>query len=379
MRKNLSILAVNTGSSSLKFCLFRAMKEVLRGEFENIGQSNALFWVKGQLNFSCKKKFSMHFQAVQELLTLCQKIDQAKLDLIAHRFVFGGDQYIKPTVLTEATMKNISRWSFIAPQHIPQEIKVVKAVETFFPKVKQIACFDTSFHTTLLESAKTIPISNRYLAKGFRRFGFHGLSCEYICEALPKTKKKVIVAHLGHGVSLTAIKNRKSLDTTMGLTPLGGIIMGSRSGDIDPGLILYLLKEKKISSEELDHLLNYESGLKAISKTSSDMHKLLTARKNHNVQLAIDKFCYDIAKQIGAFFVTLSGIDAIVFTGGIGYRSSKIRQMICDKLKCLGVQIDKVKNQNHEKVISSSSSRGTLYAIETNEEYVLAQHASQLF
>ena len=378
MDKGHLILTLNTGSSSLKFSVFEKELCVLRGEVENIGTSQCLVWSKGKVELLYKKEIKAHFQAVKEIKVICEKGSITSFKAVAHRFVFGGDKNIKPTKLTSKILRDIDRYKYVAPLHIPKEIKVVRSVEALFPNRVQVACFDTNFHASIQGAAKELPIGKPY-GKNIHRFGFHGLSYEYISSSLPKNKKNIIVAHLGSGTSLCAMKNRKSFDTTMGFSPLGGVMMGTRPGDMDPGVILFLLKQEKLTPGKLEHFLNFECGLKGVSNLSSDMKQLLKASKQGSrVKLAIDMYCYQIAKQIGAYFVALQGIDALVFTGGIGCRSYEVRKTICSHLKSLGIDIDLQKNRLGKEIISTSSSQITTFVIETNEEAMMLKHTLSL-
>lgn len=369
MAESKAILAINTGSSSLKFSVFQNKTCVLQGEVENINTKECIIWSKGLVDKCVKnKKISTHFQAIKEIKELCRKSGILEFQAICHRLVFGGDKYTKAVKLNKKVISDLKAYEHIAPLHIPKELHVIKSVDSVFPKCFQVGCFDTSFHKTIKEEAKTLPL----LDSSIHKFGFHGLSYEYISSVIPREKKRLVVAHLGSGASLCAIKNKKSVDTTMGFTPLGGIMMGTRPGDIDPGVILYLLEKKHMNFDQLHYYLNSECGLKGVSKHSSDMKELLKKAKTSDLaKLAIEMFCYQVAKQIGAYFVTLGGIDALVFTGGIGYRSHEVRVKICKKLKALGIEIDTKKAASELQDISKKPKSPSIYVVETHEEQVM--------
>lgn len=311
--ENKKVLVLNSGSSSLKYSF-----EGQNGEIEN--PEKAL-----------------------------DRFKDKEIDAIGHRIVFGGDDFPKPIVIDEHVMSNLRSLSKFAPLHMPNELSIVELFGKHFAGVPQVACFDTSFHRTIPKIARYFSINQELQKDGIKKFGFHGLSYESIVKQFDRCPDKMIVAHIGSGVSLCAIKGGESVDTSMGLTPLGGVMMGTRPGDLDPGVILYLLREKKISFDDLESLLYFKSGLRGMSGKSADIRELLEDKQED----VIDVFCYQIAKAIGAYGVALAGVDALVFTGGIGENSQEIRDRITDKIKSIGLSKDKimVKPAQEEKMI----------------------------
>ena len=266
----------------------------------------------------------------------------------------------------------------LAPDHLPHEIRGLEAVLENFPEVAQVACFDTAFHRRMPEVAQKYALPAELSEAGVLHYGFHGLSYEFLTQELAKENQsygKLILAHLGNGASMAAIEDGRSLDTTMGMTPTGGLVMSTRSGDLDPGVVLYLLLEKGMSPEEVNYLLNHNAGLLGVSGTSADMQDLLKQEKtDKNAALAVELFCYQARKFIGALAAVMGGIDTLVFTGGIGEKSAIIRERICANLKFLGISLDAVSNRENAAVISDNNSQVCLRVMQTNEELMIARH-----
>ncbi len=367
------VLALNVGSSSLKFQLNQKKTYLFSGEIENLGAKQAKISINEPKHKPYFKALKTLKSAVAEIQKICLERGISTVQIVSHRMVFGGDKYIKPTKLTEKVIKDLLNFSFIAPLHIPNEIEVAKESKKLFPKALQIACFDTSFHKNLPDVAMHLPLLDSYFKKGVKKFGFHGLSYESVVHSLKLKSKRVVVAHLGSGASVCAIDRGKSIETSMGFTPLGGIMMGTRPGDLDPGVLLYMLKQEKMDLKSLEQLLNHNSGFMGLAR-SQDVKKLL-ARDDEKSKLAIDMFCYQVAKKISEYLVVLKKIDVIVFTGAIGYRSSKIRRKICQRLAPLGVKLGPEIKKNDVKCFSAKTSQIDLYAFETNEEDVLVNQA----
>jgi acetate kinase len=303
------------------------------------------------------------------------------LQAAGHRLVHGGARYSEPQRITPKFLSELEKLVPLDPDHLPAAIRGIRFVAKKFPKLAQVACFDTAFHSSLPTVAKMYALPRRFYDAGIRRYGFHGLSYEYIVGELRKMDAKlaagrVIIAHLGSGASIVALKDGKSEDTSMGFTPLEGLVMSARSGDVDPGLLLYLLAEKKMSAKEAGVLLNKQSGLLGVSGSTGDMRTLLekAAQDSHAAE-AIDSFCYRAKKYIGAYAAALGGLDALVFTGGIGERAPAIRERICDGLEFLGIRIDTARNAANAPVISHSDSRVNVRVIQTNEDLMIVQHA----
>jgi len=302
------------------------------------------------------------------------------LKAAGHRLVHGGARYTEPQRITPKFLTALEKLVPLDPDHLPAAIKEIKFVAKKFQKLAQVACFDTAFHSSLPTVAKMYALPRRFYDEGFRRYGFHGLSFEYIVGELRKLDAKlaagrVIVAHLGSGASMVALQDGKSMDTSMGFTPLEGLVMSARSGDVDPGLLLYLLAEKKMSAKQAGTLLNKRSGLLGVSGSTGDMRELLEkAPRDVPATESIDLFCYRAKKCVGAYAAALGGLDALVFTGGIGERAPAIRQRICGGLDFLGIRLDAVRNTANAPVISATDSRVNVRVIQTNEDLMIVQH-----
>jgi acetate kinase len=302
------------------------------------------------------------------------------LKAAGHRLVHGGARYTQPQRITPKFLSALEKLVPLDPDHLPAAIKGIQFVARKFPKLPQVACFDTAFHSPLPSVAKMYALPRRLYDAGIRRYGFHGLSFEYIVGELRKLDAKlaagrVIIAHLGSGASIVALQNGQSMDTSMGFTPLEGLVMSARSGDVDPGLLLYLLAQKKMSTKAAAALLNKQSGLLGVSATSGDMRSLLEkAKQDPHAAEAIDLFCYRAKKYLGAYAAALAGLDAVVFTGGIGERAPAIREKICSGLEFLGIHLDAAQNAANAAVISTTASRVNIRVIQTNEDLMIVQH-----
>ncbi len=382
------ILCVNSGSSSLKFTLFQlsetqSLKQAAFGAIEKIGSNDGIFWLKDhfdQRDFNRKKSFKDHKTAIEALVvTLCEN-GGPTIHAIGHRIVHGGPDLFAPTLIEESILQKLKLYQKFAPLHLPGAIQIIENLQKKFPYVAQIACFDTCFHQSMPQIAKYLPLPERFWKEGVRRYGFHGISYESIVEAVKKySKEKIIVAHLGSGASLCALNQGHCIDTTMGFSPTGGVVMGTRSGDLDPGVILYLLREKHFAPKELEILLNQESGLYGISEKSCDMQKLLTMQdQSSKAKLAVEMFCYQAQKAIGALSATLGGLDLLVFTGGIGENSPEIRARICQPFSYLGISLEKNANQNNDALISLKNRPCDVRVIPSEEDLIIAKHTASL-
>jgi acetate kinase len=380
------ILAINGGSSSIKFALFKAgnsLKQLFNGAIENIGTQ------KATLNFSNtidQQKNSIdieaadHDQAANHLIEWLEKQEHFdSIKAIGHRIVHGMD-HTEPEPVTDDLLNELKKISAFDPEHLPEEIKLIEVFKKRHPAIKQIACFDTSFHTSMPVVAKLLSIPRRYFEMGIQRYGFHGLSYAYLVEELKRVageeaaKGKIILAHLGSGASLAAVKHGKSLDTSMGFTPTSGLPMGTRTGDLDPGVAWYLMQCEKLGPKKFNHLINHESGLLGISETNSDMRELMKIEDtDHRAKEAIELFCYQTKKWIGSFTTVLGGLDTLVFSGGIGEHSPEVRSKICDNLEFLGLELDEIKNINNEAIISTEKSKVKVRVITTNEDVMIAR------
>jgi len=389
---NPRILTINGGSSSIKFALFEiceSPRRILAGGIERIGLPEPSFRVKGadqSDNFSRSVKAPDHTAAVGLLMDwIEERIGRDALTAVGHRVVHGGPKYSKPQKITAKMVEELHQLSPFDPEHLPEEILLTGAFHRRFPDLPQVACFDTAFHHDMPRVAQLLPIPRRYEAQGVRRYGFHGLSYEFLMGELARlagteaAQGRVILAHLGNGASLAAVRHGKSIDTSMSFTPTAGVPMSTRSGDLDPGLIWYLSRAEKMSAKQFNEMVNFQSGLLGISETSSDMRNLLE-REVQDVRAAeaVALFCYQVKKWIGAFAAALGGIDTLVFAGGIGENAPSIRARICDGLGFLGIELEEKLNAANECVISSVASRVAVRMIRTDEEFMIAKTVCQV-
>jgi acetate kinase len=386
MRKDDRILTINGGSSSIKFALYRireSLEQLLNGEIENIGKKNATLnftSATNQQKESSDFEASDHDEAANHLIEWLEKQqDFTSVSAIGHRIVHGM-QHTQPELVTDDLLKELKKIRSFDPEHLPEEIKLIEVFTKRYPVLKQIACFDTSFHRSMPVIAKLLSIPRRYYEMGIQRYGFHGLSYAYLMEELKrltgeeKTNGKIILAHLGSGASLAAVKDGKSMDTSMGFTPTSGLLMGTRTGDLDPGAAWYLMQHEKLTPKKFNHLINHESGLLGISETNSDMRELMKIEASDNrAKEAVELFCYQTKKWIGSFAAALGGLEVLVFSGGIGEHSPEVRSKICDGLAFLGIELDEIKNRNNDPVISTKTGKVTVRVIETNEQLMIAK------
>jgi acetate kinase len=386
------ILTINSGSSSVKFALFQMDEDETRlfsGDLEGIETDRGRFTVhtqNGDMPVDRDIPLPDHRTALQTLLTWIEETHtDRRLAAVGHRVVHGGTEFIQPHLVTPELLTRLGGMISLAPDHLPHEIKAIQAVSQGFPTVRQVACFDTAFHRSLPHQARTFALPRNFERDGIRRYGFHGLSCEYILQELEKeagrqaASGRLIIAHLGGGASMTAVKAGHSVDTTMGLTPLGGLVMGTRCGDLDPGVPIYLMRTHKLSVGALDNLLTHQSGLLGVSNISSDMEELLEKEADDpHAAEAITLFCYQAKKFLGALASVLGGLDTLVFTGGIGENAPAIRERICQDMEFLGIHLDAAHNQANAPVISVASSPVTVRVMATDEELMIARHTATL-
>jgi acetate kinase len=384
---NPRILTINGGSSSIKFAVFEAgdpLRRILEGGIERIGLPEATFVVKG-LNqtdsFSRLVTAPDHTVAVGILMDwIEERIRRGELTAVGHRVVHGGPKYSKPQRITAEMVEELRQLSPFDPEHMPEEILLTEAFHRRFPDLPQVACFDTAFHHDLPRVARLLPIPRRYEAQGVRRYGFHGLSYAFLMRELARldgaeaAHGRIILAHLGNGASLAAVSDGKSIDTSMSFTPTAGVPMSTRSGDLDPGLVWYLARTEKMSDKQFNEMVNFQSGLLGVSETSSDMRYLLD-HETEDVRAAeaVALFCYQIKKWIGAFAAVLSGLDTLVFAGGIGEKAPIVRARICAGLGFLGIELEGKRNAANEGVISIDASRVKVRVIRTDEELMIAE------
>jgi len=386
------VLTINGGSSSIKFALFEADKQLiqkLEGKVEGVGLAEGTFTVKSlnpRESFARPVALPDHLAAVALLMDWIQeRAEFSGLTAVGHRVVHGGAKYWKPQRITPEMIEELGQLSPFDPDHLPEEILLTVAFHRRFPNLTQIACFDAAFHHDMPRVARLLPIPRRYDARGVRRYGFHGLSYSYLIQELGRVagmeaaKGRVILAHLGNGASLAAVLDGRSVDTTMAFTPAAGLIMGTRSGDLDPGLISFLARCEKMTPRQFDRMINHESGLIGVSETSSDMRDLL-GLENEDVraQEAVALFCYQAKKWIGAFAAALGGLDTLVFAGGIGENAPLVRARICQGMNFLGIEIDESRNRAAAGVISTDSSRATVRVIHTDEDLMIAESVCQI-
>jgi acetate kinase len=389
---NPRILTINGGSSSIKFALFEAgdsLRRILEGGIERIGLPDATFQVKGldqADNFSRLVTAPDHTVAVGALMDWVEeRSGRDALTAVGHRVVHGGPKYYKPQRITAEMVVELRHLSPFDPDHLPEEILLTEAFHRRFPDLPQVACFDTAFHHDLPRVAQLLPIPRSYEALGVRRYGFHGLSYAFLMEELARlagpeaAQGRVILAHLGNGASLAAVRYGKSVDTSMSFTPSAGVPMSTRSGDLDPGLVWYLARTEKMSAKQFNEMVNFQSGLLGISETSSDMRDLLK-HETQDVRAAeaVALFCYQVKKWIGAFAAALGGVDTLVFAGGIGENAPPVRARICDGLGFLGIELEAKRNAANECVISAAASRVAVRVIHTDEELMIAKTVCQV-
>lgn len=379
------ILSINCGSSSLKFKLFnsRSLKTELDGRIDHIGNVESHFQIIDQAgNFVINS--SEHFKniefAVSELISwLNLNIKKYPIAAIGHRLIQGGPEHRAPEVITPELLGILKQQIYLAPNHLPDEINAIHAFKTAFNEMVQVACYDTLFHRNMPACTKYYPLPAEYADKGLIKYGFHGLSYEYVMKKLgikisATKRRKIIIAHLGNGASMVAVKNGIGIETTMGISPIGGLVMGTRSGDLDPGVLLFLLKEGQLTPDELDELLSKNAGLKAIGGTNDVQELLINETKDPKAKLALNVFCYTAKKYIGALSAAMGGLDMLIFTGGIGENSPVIRDRICEDMDFLGISIHQQSNKTSSEVISPLSSKVQVRVIPTNEEWMIAHH-----
>ena len=384
------VLCINGGSSSIKFASYvmeEPMRAILKGEIERIGTGNALLGFTNILTNqtgSIKINAADYHHAANFLIDWLEKQDGfVSVKAIGHRLVHGM-QHTEPEMVTDELLAELKKISAFDPEHLPEEISLIEIFRKRYPQLPQIACFDTAFHAGMPPVAKLLPIPRCYQTMGIRRYGFHGLSYAYLMEELEHVagveaaKGRVILAHLGSGASMAAVKDGKCIDTSMGFSPTSGLPMGTRTGDLDPGVAWYLMKNEKLSARQFSKLINHQSGLLGVSETSADIRDLLQSEKTDSrAAEAIELFCYQARKWIGAYAAVLGGLDTLVFSGGIGENAVQIRKRICKDLQFLGIEMDENKNRDNESIISSASATVYVRVIRTNEEQMIAKLVSR--
>jgi acetate kinase len=382
------ILVINSGSSSLKFGLYvqrdGAEQAVLDGLADGIGRDSGKLELKDAQSRTLRSeaiRFASEDEALSQAARWLAELSQLKPVAVGHRVVHGGPHLLAHQLITPAVLAELQNCVHFAPLHIPTALRLITAAEKAYPQLPQFACFDTAFHTTIPEVGSRFALPRPLFDEGIHRYGFHGLSYESIVHQLGAgLPSRTVIAHLGNGASLAAVKDGRSVDTSMGLTPTGGIAMATRSGDLDPGVLLYLLRVKKMNADSLEHMLNRESGLIGISAGKSDMRDLESAADSgdRKAQMAIEIFCTGIRKVIAGYAAVLGGLDMLVFSGGIGEHSARVRSSVCNGLGFLGASIDDAANQSDSSTISAKGSKVGLGIVPSQEDLQIARHSRDL-
>ena len=380
----LHVLALNSGSSSFKFGLYRVgvsgTRAIVSGQAEAIGHPNS-----GKFSARDHRDDSVHTEsraipslgdALTRMGALIAELKEPVPAAIGHRIVHGGPILRQHRLINDEVLELLHAATPFAPLHTPAALSVVRLARDLYPTLPQVACFDTAFHVGLPEIARVLPVPRELQLVGIQRYGFHGLSCESIVRQLGEDlPKRIIIAHLGNGASVTAINEGRSIDTSMGLTPTGGVMMGTRSGDLDPGVLVYLMREQKYDLAALEQLVDQRSGLLGVSGIDSDLRRLHEAApSNNDARLAIEMFCYSVRKQMAAMIAALDGVDLIAFTGGIGENDCVVRAAICSGLSWIGIRLDGGRNQSACNPISEEGSRCSVVVLPSQENEQIARH-----
>ncbi|MEP6754104.1 MAG: acetate/propionate family kinase [Chthonomonadales bacterium] len=382
------ILTINGGSSSIKFAMFdgEPLARGLHGSIDRIGISGTTLDFNGSDSYETLNLGTLdHKAAATYLLDWLEKQNALQsVVAVGHRVVHGM-QHTSSELVTPELLADLRRISPCDLDHLPGEIELIELIRHRYHNLPQVACFDTAFHQSMPRVASLLPIPRRYFAMGVRRYGFHGLSYAYLMEEIARlgdpaaTRGRVILAHLGNGASMAAVRDGKCIDTSMSFTPASGLMMGSRSGDLDPGLSAYLARSENMTSEQFDTMVNKESGMLGISEVSSDMQDLIELEATDvRAAEAVDLFCYQAKKWIGSFAAALGGLDTQVFAGGIGENSPIVRSRICEGMEFLGIRMDEPRNSKNDGVISTNISRATIRVIHTDEESMIARTVSRV-
>lgn len=381
-----TVLTLNAGSSSLKFAVYTSDSDhpLVTGLVDRIG-TNATLKLKDQRGFDLPTKtdgLTTHQEALTTVLSAIEpELDGQSIDIVGHRVVHGGLWYDAPVMVTDEVLERLTTLEPFAPLHQPHNLSGIKAAKAAFPNAPQIACFDTAFHRHHPYVNDTFAIPRAYYDKGVRRYGFHGLSYDYISGELRRiaptiAQGRVVVAHLGNGASMCAIQDGKSVASTMGFSALDGLPMGTRCGQLDAGVVLYLMDQEGLSATDISDMLYKKSGLLGLSDLSNDM-RTLEASDSLEARQAIDYFVFRIQRELGGMAAAMGGIDGLVFCGGIGENSAFIRDRVCERTAWMGIEIDHSRNDAHARVISTEMSRTTVMVIPTNEELVIARAARE--
>jgi len=389
---NSGILTINGGSSTIKFALYHSgvvLERRLYGKIDRIGLSgtNLTFHdPDGKPQASLSLTIPDHQSAANFLIDWLEKQNGFESVLAVGHRVVHGMQHTAPERVSRELLDELQRITPYDPEHLPLEIALIEALRRHYPELPQVACFDTAFHRTMPRVASMLPIPRRFDEKGIQRYGFHGLSYAYLMEELARlgdpaaTKGRVILAHLGNGASMAAVRDGRGIDTSMGFTPTAGLMMSTRSGDLDPGLVSFMARSEQMTAAQFDRMVNHESGLLGVSETGSDMRDLLE-RETQDVHAAeaVDLFCYQAKKWIGAYAAALGGLDTLVFAGGIGENAAAVRARICESLEFLGIGIDAKRNATNAGVISTQTGRVVVRVMHTEEEVMIAKSVCRIF
>jgi acetate kinase len=380
-----TILCLNGGSSSLKFAVYRLSAEseerMLSGAVEAIGPSKGKAWLRSgdKTLHEESGNFCDHTAAIGKMFVALREQGVEQLAAAGHRMVHGGPKFTAPQLIDAGLKDALKKLTPFAPLHLPSQVAMIEAVEAHFPDLPQVACFDTAFHSRMPEVAQRFALPRGFWEQGIRRYGFHGLSYEYVVSKLgQELGRRTIIAHLGSGASMVALKDGLPMDTSMGLTPTGGFMMGTRSGDLDPGVLIHLLKEG-YSAEQLENLVDHQAGLLGVSGLTGDMKVLLQKSQTDGAaRMAVQMFTYQVRKFIGAYAAVLNGLDTLVFTGGIGERAAEVRAEICSRLEYLGFGLDTQANRRNAEVISAPDSKCTVWVVQTDEDVMIAHHTREV-
>ena len=384
----MNVLALNSGSSSLKFGLYdvrpASIEPLVSGEAEAIGEANSRFHAedkRGGVVATEAHSIANQKGAVVRVSQLLATLGLPSPAAIGHRIVHGGPKLRRHCRIDDSVLRELQAATPYAPLHMPPALAVIRFAKEHFPGVAQVACFDTTFHAGMPDVASTLAIPKALRSQGIRRYGFHGLSCESIVRQLAgRLPGRLLIAHLGNGASVTAVRDGRSIDTSMGLTPSGGLIMGTRSGDLDPGVLIYLLREKGFDPAGLEDMVDHRAGLLGISGVAGDMRRLHEqAAVNDDARLAIEMFCYSVKKELAAMMAVLGGVEAIVFTGGIGENDPDVRSATCAGLAWAGIRLDEAGNRGGTGgLVSDPSSSCAIHVIASQEDEQIARHTAAL-
>ncbi|MGH7624258.1 MAG: acetate/propionate family kinase [Gemmatimonadaceae bacterium] len=382
------ILALNSGSSSLKFALYdlrQAETRLLAGTVDGIGGDAPSASITRGTGKATEERLraTTPATALEWLVGLLEREGHVGgIRGAGHRLVHGGSRFEEPVRVTPAIVRSLRELVPLAPLHLPRELDALEALSRLLPAVPQVACFDTAFHRSIPRVAQWFGLPRALAERGVQRYGFHGLSCEYVVDHLRREGRlgrRTVIAHLGSGASLTAVRDGASIDTSMGLTPNGGFLMSTRSGDLDPGVLLYLMRAEGLSVDQAAELVSTRSGLLGVSERTGDMRELLDHESTDmRAAEAVNMFCYGVRRFLGAYMAALGGLDTLVFTGGIGEHAPLVRERICQGLEALGIHLDAERNQASATVVSREGAAVAVRVIGANEELMIVRHAARL-